>query len=338
MRQSTPLWCVQKKLVHKKNKGKSTLGRYIVRRLLYLIPILFGVTLLSYGLMYLSPQGPVEMMLQAEGIAADEDLVASMKEQLGLDRPFLMQYLSWISDFVRGDLGKSYIDGAEVSGKLLSALPNTLILTLSSVLATVIFSLPLGILCALKKDKWTDKILRFLSFLGNSLPNFIVSLLLLYFLALKLHLFPVLSNGSPVSYVLPTMALSIPMIGKYIRQVRSSILEEWNKPYVAGALSRGISKGRVLISYVLPCAFHTLLTLLSLSIGSLLGGTAAVEIIFSLPGLGYMITSAVLSRDYPVIQAFVVWMGLIYILINLVTDIISFSIDPRLSGQMEVKS
>ena len=316
--------------------GRHVVLRYVLRRLVSLIPILLGVTLLTYGLMYISPQDPVEMMLQGQGTAPKPEVVEAMRHQLGLDRPFLIQYLDWLRKFVCGDMGVSYIDGAAVSGKLLTALPNTLKLTVLSVIVTVLLSVPLGIFAAVKKGKVTDTVIRFLSFIGNSLPNFVVSLLLLYFFALKLGWFPILSSGSPISFVLPTLALAIPMTGKYIRQVRAAVLEQLGKRYVDGAVSRGLKKRKILFGYVLQNALVTIITLMSMSIGSLLGGTAAIEMLFVMPGMGYMVTSAVTSRDYPVIQGFVVWMSVIYIFINLLTDIAYYYLDPRIGAEMEV--
>ena len=316
--------------------GRHVVLRYVLRRLVSLIPILLGVTLLTYGLMYISPQDPVEMMLQGQGTAPKPEVVEAMRHQLGLDRPFLIQYLDWLKKFVCGDMGVSYIDGAAVSGKLLTALPNTLKLTVLSVIVTVLLSVPLGIFAAVKKGKATDAVIRFLSFIGNSLPNFVVSLLLLYFFALKLGWFPILSSGSPISFVLPTLALAIPMTGKYIRQVRAAVLEQLGKRYVDGAVSRGLKKRKILFGYVLQNALVTIITLKSMSIGSLLGGTAAIEMLFVMPGMGYMVTSAVTSRDYPVIQGFVVWMSVIYIFINLLTDIAYYYLDPRIGAEMEV--
>ena len=311
--------------------------QYVLRRLISLIPILLGVTILTYGLMYISPQDPVEMMLQGQGTAPDPEVVAAMRHQLGLDRPFLVQYFDWLWRFVRGDMGVSYIDGAAVSGKLLQALPNTLKLTFSSVIVTILLSVPLGILAAVKKGRVTDAVIRFLSFIGNSLPDFVVSLLLLYFFALKLGWFPILSSGSPISLVLPTLALAIPMTGKYIRQVRAAVLEQLGRQYVDGAVSRGLKRRKVLFGYVLQNALVTIITLMSMSIGSLLGGTAAIEMLFVMPGMGYMVTNAVTGRDYPVIQGFVVWMSVIYIFINLLTDLAYYYLDPRIGAGMEVK-
>ena len=309
--------------------------RYILRRLVSLIPVLLGVTFLTYGLMYLSPKDPVEMMLQGQGISPAPEVVETMRHQLGLDRPFLVQYFDWLGKFLRGDMGVSYIDGASVAEKLLLALPNTLKLTVTSFAVTVLGSIPLGVLTAVKQGKPIDILIRFFSFIGNSLPNFMVSLLLLYFLALKLGWFPILSSDSWDSLVLPTLALAIPMTGKYIRQVRAAVLEQLGKLYVDGAYSRGLNPGMILFSYVLHNAMTTIITLLSMSLGSLLGGTAAVEVIFSLPGMGYMVTSAITSRDYPVIQAFVVWMSVIYLLVNLLTDLFYYNTDPRLGAGME---
>ncbi len=317
--------------------GQGAVLRYVLRRLLSLIPVLLGVTLLTYALMYISPKDPVEMMLQAQGTAPSREVVDAMRHQLGLDRPFVIQYLDWLWRFIRGDMGVSYVDGISVAGKLLTALPNTLKLAASSVIVTVVFSVPLGILTAVYQGRPVDAVIRFLSFIGNSLPNFVVSLLLLYFFALKLGWFPILSSRSLISLVLPTLALAIPMTGKYVRQVRAAVLEQLGRPYVDGAVSRGLKTRTVLFRDVLRNAMITIVTLMSMSIGSLLGGTAAIEMIFVLPGLGYMVTSAVTARDYPVIQGFVVWMSVIYLVINLLTDISYYYMDPRVSAGMGVE-
>lgn len=312
--------------------------RYTVRRLASLIPVLLGVTLLTYGLMCLSPRDPVEVMLQGQGAAPTPEVVQAMRHQLGLDKPFLLRYLDWLGNFLRGDMGTSYVDGTPVMQKLAAALPNTMKLTASSVVVTMLLSVPLGMLTAVRQGRLTDHIVHFFCFIGSSLPNFIVSLLLLYVLALKLGWFPVLSTDSWDSLVLPTLALAIPMTGKYIRQVRAAVLEQLGRSYVDGARSRGLSSGVILFSYVLRNAMTTIITLMAMSVGSLLGGTAAVEMIFSLPGMGYMLTSAVTARDYPVIQAFAVCMSLCYMLINLFTDLFCFYADPRVRAGMEVMS
>ena len=316
---------------------RQPMTQYVLRRLLTLIPVLLGVTFLTYGLMYLSPSDPVEMLLQAQGIPVTADVVEKMRHEAGLDKPFLAQYFTWLWNFARGDMGVSLVDGRSVASLLSAALPRTLLLTLTSIVVTVLFAVPLGMLTAVRQNRFSDYFIRFLSFLGNSLPNFLVSLLLLYYVSYKLGWLPVLANDSFKGLVLPALALAIPMTGKYIRQVRAAVLEQLGQSYVDGAVSRGVSENTVLFKDVLRNAMLTIVTLLSLSIGSLLGGTAAVERIFIWRGMGFMVMDAILARDYPVIQAFVVWMAVIYVVINLLTDLSYYLLDPRMRQGLGVR-
>lgn len=320
-----------------KKPGGQSLASYIVKRLLTLIPVLFGITFLTYGLMYLSPSDPVEMLLQAQGVQVSEEIVASMKRQAGLDRPLLVQYFNWLWDFVRGDMGVSLIDGQPVASALKAAMPKTLLLTFTSMLVTIALAVPLGIFTAVHQNSFSDYLIRFLSFMGYSIPNFVVSLLLLYFIALKLGWLPVLASESIKGLILPTLALAIPMIGKYIRQVRAAVLEQLGQSYVEGAIARGIRARTVLFRDVLRNAMLTVITLMSLSLGSLLGGTAVIERIFIWRGMGFLVMDAILMRDYPMIQAFVVWMAIAYVVINLLTDIFYYVLDPRMRQGLGVK-
>lgn len=308
---------------------RGSLGRFVLRRLLLHIPVLFGVTFLTYGLMFLSPSDPVEMMLQAQGIPVTPEVAQAMRVKMGLDRPFLEQYFTWLGRFIRGDMGVSLIDGEPVWTMLKEAIPRTLLLTASSLLVTVLLAVPLGIFTAVRQNRFSDCLIRFLSFLGNAMPSFLLSLLLLYLFALRLRLLPVLASGTLEGLLLPTLALAIPMSGRYIRQVRAAVLEQLGQRYVEGAVSRGVPARRVLLGSVLRNSMTTIITLLSLSAGSLLGGTAAVERIFSWRGMGYMVMDAILTRDYPVIQAFMVWMTGLYVVINLLTDLAYPLFDPR---------
>lgn len=317
--------------------GGYSLWGYIFKRLLILIPILLGITFVTYGLMYLSPSDPVEMLLQAQGVPVSKEIVESMKREAGLDRPFLVQYFGWLWNFVRGDMGVSLVDGRPVASAVKAAMPKTLLLTLTSVLVTVGLAVPLGIYTAVRQNRFSDYFIRFLSFIGNSVPNFVLSLLLLYFIALKLGWLPVLASESAKGLILPTLALAIPMAGKYIRQVRAAVLEQLGQSYVEGAVSRGIRLRTVLFRDVLRNSMLTVITLLSLSVGSLLGGTAVIEQIFAWRGMGYLVMDAILMRDYPMIQAFVVWMAIIYVLINLLTDISYYILDPRVRQGLGVK-
>lgn len=310
--------------------------RYILRRLLQLIPILIGITFLSFAMMRLAGGDAVTEMYANKG-AVTQEVIDQKRAELGLDQPFMLQYLRWLGGMLRGDMGVSYVSGRDVFQTFISKLPATLLLTALSILLTVLISLPLGVLAAVRHDGVTDYVLRFLSFMGNSMPNFFVALLLMQLLAIHLGWLPVISSGTTLkSAMMPTLTLAISMSAKYMRQVRATVLEELNKDYVLGARARGVRGGVILWKSVLKASMLTIVTLLALSIGSLLGGTAIIESIFMWDGVGKLAVDAITMRDYPLIQAYVVWMAIIYVLVNLVTDLLYHALDPRIRlGAME---
>jgi peptide/nickel transport system permease protein len=228
-------------------------------------------------------------------------------------------------------MGNSYISGKPVFDTFISKLPATLLLTFTSILLTIVISIPLGILSAVKQNKLTDYLIRFCSFLGNSMPNFFVALLLMYFFAIRLGWFPVIAKGVGLqSVAMPSLTLAIAMSAKYLRQVRATVLDELSKDYVAGAKARGVKFSVTLWKSVMKASLVTIITLLTLSIGSLLGGTAIVESIFMWDGVGKMAVDAINMRDYPIIQAYVMWMAIIYVMVNLITDLSYRLLDPRI--------
>ncbi len=305
--------------------------KYTGKRLLQLIPILFGITLLSFLLMNTGTADVIDVMESNSGGVMSEEEKDALRAELGLDKPLVQQYAVWLGKVLRGDMGKSFVSGQPVFTTFLSRLPATIYLTITSILLTVFLSVPLGILSAVKQNRLTDYIIRFFSFIGNSLPNFFVSLLLIYFFSLKLKLLPVMGNTAGwKSVILPTLTLALSMASRYTRQVRATVLEELNKDYVQGARARGIKEKRILYFSVLRASMLTIVTLLALSIGSLLGGTAIVESIFMWDGVGKMAVDAITMRDYPVIQVYVIWMAIIYVCVNLFTDILYHYLDPRI--------
>ena len=306
------------------------MGRYAVRRLIQLIPILIGITFLSFAMMRLAGSDAVTEMYANKG-AVSQEVIDLKRAELGLDKPFVTQYFAWLGGMLRGDMGVSYVSGRDVFQTFVSKLPATLLLTALSILLTVVISIPLGVLAAVRHDKITDYCLRFLSFIGNSLPNFFVALLLMQLLAIKLNWLPVISNGTSIrSAMMPTLTLAISMSAKYMRQVRATVLEELNKDYVIGAQARGVRGSVILWKSVIKSSMLTIVTLLALSIGSLLGGTAIIESIFMWDGVGKLAVDAITMRDYPLIQAYVVWMAVIYVLVNLITDLLYHALDPRI--------
>ena len=304
--------------------------KYVLQRIVQLIPILIGITFLSFAMMRIAGSDAIYELYGDKG-AVSQEIIDAKRAELGLDQPFLTQYLAWLGGFLTGDMGISYISGRDVFQTFISKLPATLLLTALSIAVTVLISIPLGVLAALRHDRWIDYLLRIFSFIGNSLPNFFVALLLMQLFAIRFSLFPVIADGVNLSSaVMPTLTLAIAMSAKYMRQVRATVLEELNKDYVLGAKARGI-RGRVIVwKNVLKSSMLTILTLLALSIGSLLGGTAIIESIFMWDGVGKLAVDAITMRDYPLIQAYVVWMALIYVLVNLITDLLYRFLDPRI--------
>ncbi|WP_195270389.1 nickel ABC transporter permease [Eubacterium sp. 1001713B170207_170306_E7] len=305
--------------------------KQLVNRLLQIVLVLFGISFLTFCLTYLSPGDPAELMLVAGGTPPSEELLAETREEMGLNDPFLVQYGNWLKGFVTGDMGTSYSSKTPVSAVLLDCLGPTLELAAASLILMLVISIPLGILAAVYQNRFPDYLVRGLSFIGVSFPGFWIGLVLLYVFGLKLNWFPIATSGTGfMKLVLPAVTLAIAMSAKYTRQVRTAVLEELRQDYVAGARARGLKESAILWREVLPNAMLPLVTLLGLSLGSLLGGTAVVEIIFSWPGLGKMAVNAIAARDYPLVQGYVIWIALIYMVINLLVDFSYGYLDPRL--------
>ena len=304
---------------------------YALKRLLQLIPILLAITFLSYGMMRIAGSDVVEQKMENTSGTVSQEMIDNARAELGLDKPFVVQYFTWLGNLLRGDMGTSYVSNKPVFSTFVSKLPATLLLTAVSILLTVLISIPLGIWSAVKQNTATDYVIRTASFIGNSLPNFFVSLLLMYFFAIRLGWFPVISGGvSLQSVALPALTLAIAMSAKYLRQVRATVLDELEKDYVLGARARGVKFSTTMIRSVMKASLVTIITLLTLSIGSLLGGTAIVESIFMWDGVGKLAVDAINMRDYPIIQAYVMWMAIIYVVVNLITDLSYQFLDPRI--------
>lgn len=305
--------------------------KYILKRLLQLIPVLFGVTFLSFALIYSVSGDAVDMLYENVGGAVSDEVKEAMRQKLGLNRSFLGQYGDWLMGVLKGDMGMSYISGKPVFKTFINKLPNTIYLAVSSIVVTVFISILLGIAAAVRQNKFIDYLIRFFSFVGNAMPGFFVSLLLILIFSVKLKWFLVVGDTGFRSIILPTCTLSIAMSAKYIRQVRMVVLEELSKDYVTGARARGVSESAILFNNVLKSAMITIVTLIAMSLGSLLGGTAIVESIFLWDGVGKWAVDSIIMRDYPAILAYVVWMAIIYVAVNLVSDILYHILDPRVS-------
>ena len=283
--------------------------------------------------MYISPGDPALKKLNAQGISVSEETLEAAREELGLNEPFLVRYAQWLGSALTGDLGTSYKDGLPVTGKLLHALRYTLILSAGSLAVSLMIALPLAVITAVKRGGILDNTVRFLSFVGNSLPNFLISVLLMYFFCVKTRLLPVIAGESIKGLIMPCLALAIPMCSRFIRQFRAEILGQLGRDYVSGARARGVKSSVILFKNVLHNAMIPILTVIALSVGTLLGGSVVVETIFRWPGLGKLVMDAITARDYPVVQGFVIFTSCVYVLINLAADICYRRLDPRI-GEM----
>ena len=304
--------------------------RSIIRRVLQFIPVLLGITFLAFLLIYLSPSDPVSVRMSAGGISVSPEIMESMRRSMGLDRPLLVQYGDWLWNILHGNMGKSYITDADVLDQILKALPYTLKMAGASLLLTLCISIPVGILTAAMQNSEFDYVVRVMAFVGNALPNFIIALCLMFIFSYRLGWIPVLATTKPIGLVLPALTLALVMSSRYIRQIRAAMLDELSKGYVVGLRSRGLSETTILYKNALKNIMVTVITLTGISLGSLLGGTVIVETVFTWPGLGSLIMEGISQRDYPVVQAVIVWMASAFMVVNLLTDISYTVFNPKI--------
>ncbi len=303
----------------------------LISRLLQMLVVLIGISFITFLLTYLSPGDPARNVYTHSGIMPTTEMIEQMRVTLGLNKPFFTQYTDWVLNCLQGNFGDSFMLNKPVAELLMDRLWPTLKLTLAATVLMLLFSVPLGVLSAVNHNKPIDYFVRAVTFFGVSIPNYWLGLMLILIFCVKLGLLPVVSSaGDFESLILPAVTLAVAMTAKYTRQVRTAVLEELHSDYVIGARARGVSESQILWRNVLPNSLLPLITMLGLSVGSLLGGTSVVEIIFSYPGLGNLAVAAIMSADYFLVQGYVLWVSVIYMLINLIVDISYNYVDPRM--------
>ncbi|MCD8036777.1 MAG: ABC transporter permease [Clostridiales bacterium] len=307
--------------------------RKIFSHIAQIAVVLVGITFITFSIMYISPKNPAEIWLA--GIDGNvgmisEEAIREQEKIMGLDKPFIVQYGNWINSAIHGDLGTSYTTRRAVTTELIERMAPTAKMTFISLAITAAVSIPLGILCAVYKDRLLDNVLRIFSFFGISMPSFVLSILFLWFFCIKLKWFTVIAADGMRGLVLPIAVLVIQCASKMVRQVRAIVLEQLEQPYVEGAIARGVGYKRILFSHVLKNSAAPILTCISIYVGVFLGGSAIIEGIFSVNGIGSLAVSAVSRMDYNLIQGFVLWCALVYLIVNLAVDILSAIIDPRI--------
>lgn len=311
-------------------------ARKVARSLAGAIVVVFLVSIIAFALSYLSPTDAAIRSFSSVGIVPTEEQLAAKRVELGLDQPFLAQYIAWVASLFQGDLGTSFRTGAPVAQMLFDAIPYTLALSVTSILLTLVIAIPLGLICAQRRGGVFDQVMRFITYLFNSMPSFFVALLLLYVLSVRLHLFGVMATRDFAGILMPTLAMALPLSAWFARQVRGQAIEQLGSEYVDGLRARGISEARILWVHVLRNLSIPLLTLVGVSFGMLLGGSAIVESIFNWPGVGLAAIEAVGHRDYPFIGAYALVMAVLYLVINALVDGAYRFIDPRTAKQGSV--
>ncbi|MBA2754299.1 MAG: ABC transporter permease [Chloroflexota bacterium] len=304
---------------------------YLLRRLVYLGPVWLGISFIAFALSSLSPGDPARLTLQRQldrQPTAEE--VTRARQDLGLNDPFAVRYVQWVGQAVTGDLGTSYRTGEPVLGALLERFPNTLRITLLGLGGAVVVALPLGVMAAVWRNSPLDHLSRIVSLLGASMPSYWVAYLLILLFAVRLHMLPVAGRGTWQHMVLPATTLGLATSASLMRLTRSEMLEVLGQDFVRTSRAKGLGPRAVVVGHALRNALIPVVTVAGMRFAGLLGGAVIVETIFAWPGIGKFVLDSIFDRDYPVIQGFVVFMGTVFLLVNLVVDLSYGLLDPRI--------
>jgi len=303
---------------------------YIARRLLYLVPVWIGISILAFALSLIAPGDPARQVLQQGGIdAPSPEQVTAMRRELGLDQPGPVRYVRWLSSAVRGDLGRSIRTGEPVLQSLADRFPRTAVLALIAVTLGLLIAIPLGIISALFRESSLDQLARIGALVGASVPSFWLAYLLILLFAVRLRLLPVAGAAEPRNVILPALTLAIGAAASLTRLTRSAMLEELVQDYVRTARAKGLRERAVIVGHALRNALTAIVTVTGIRLAALLGGAVIVETIFAWPGIGKYVVDSIFNRDYPTIQGFVLFTGTIVLLVNLTVDVSYVWLDPR---------
>lgn len=302
--------------------------RFFLKRLLFMVPILIGITIITFTIAEFSSTDPAEASIRVNGMLPTAELIEATRQEFGLDKPFLTRYADWLSSALHGDLGLSYVTRLPVTDSILEALPATLFLALTALFIIMSVSLAAGTLSARAENSKTDWFIRGFIFFTTSMPGFWAALILIWIFSVQLNLLPTSGMRSVSSVVLPAVTLSLAYIGTYMRLIRSEMLKTAHEDWVLFARGRGLSEKRI-TWHMIKNSLHASLTALGMSIPKLIAGAFIIESIFAWPGIGRLCVEAVFNRDLPIIQAYVLLMATLFVFFNLVSDLLGMFLDPR---------
>ncbi|RRN68024.1 ABC transporter permease [Peribacillus simplex] len=310
------------------------MGSYIIKRLFISIPLLLVISFLTFILINLSPLDPAEVVLQAQGVPTiTDELIAQTKDELGMDKPFIIRYLDWVIACLQLDFGVSYVTGKPVCSLIGPAFLNTLKLTLVSSVVIIVLSILLGVICAMKEGEIMDKSVRGFSFFLTAMPSYWLATLMIWYFSVKVDLLPTSGMESYKSYILPVIVIAISYAGIYFRVVRSSMLSNLNEDYVLYGRACGLTERKVTM-HILRNSLQVAISIFCMAIPIILGSTVVIENVFAWPGLGSLSVRAILGRDFPIIQAYVLILAVAFVLFNTISDIINAVMNPKLRNDI----
>lgn len=305
--------------------------RYLAERVAWLLVSLITLTMITFGLGVLAPGDPAEVVLERRlNQPPPQEQVAAQRRLMGLDRPLAVQYLRWLSSAARGDLGRSWLKGLEVSDALRERVPRTAALAAAAAAVSILIGVPTGVVAAVRRNSFVDHACRIAALLGASVPSYFVAYVLILVFAVRFRTLPVFGFGSAANLVLPAVTLALGPAAVLARLTRSTVLEVLGEDYIRTARAKGASQQVVLVGHALRNSWIPILTVVGLSLGHLLGGSLIVEWVFAWPGMGELAISAIHARDYPLIQGFVLFAGTVYVLVNFSVDLGYVWLDPRI--------
>jgi peptide/nickel transport system permease protein len=300
------------------------------KRLFELVIFLFVLSFISFVFMKAAPGDPVRYMLNIDDVSITDEQVEELRNELGFNEPIYVQYWNWLIRFFQFDLGESYMTKQPVLKELLNKVPDTLALTFSSMAVMMLIAVPIGTLAALYKNKWIDHLSRIFALIGASIPSFWLGLLFMQLFSVKLGILPAMGKGTYLHLLLPSLTLGIAMAAVYVRLLRSSLLESLGQDFIKSARARGLSQKRIFFFHAFRHCLTPVITIFGVSLGSLLGGTVIIEVLFAYPGVGKLVVEAIVRRDYPVIQGYILFMGLFVVMINLLVDLSYRYLNPEI--------
>ncbi|MBP3951644.1 nickel ABC transporter permease [Bacillus suaedae] len=304
--------------------------RIVTRKFLEVFIFVLAITFLSFLFVRLAPGDPVLTILNADELSVSQEQVEQLREDMGFNKPLLVQYGYWLIDFVQFDFGSSYVTGQPVMEMILLGLPATLELTLGALFVMILIAIPLGSLAAVYRDSWIDQLSRILSIIGAAIPSFWLGLILIDLFSARLHWLPSMGRDGTMSLVLPALTLGLAISSVYVRLLRSSLLDSLSQEFIRAGRARGLSEFRIFFYHAFRHSLPPVITVFGVSLGSLIGGVVVIEVLFAYPGIGKMVVDAIRGRDYPLIQGYILIMAVIVFVVNTCVDLSYRYLNPEL--------